>query len=294
MASMSETTSSVTSILRKAGASLLVAIAVLLLVLSGPLRAGWGFVGSSSNASATAIALMKDPAVQLAAAQQIETQLQQASSPDVAHQLALQQKVLTGAVVTLLKNPMVQGLVAQEVTAAYTAATTNTKTSLNFTPLVDQVTAVLHTVAPSIPAKISLGSKLIVTVDPKSTSYSSLKSLGSGSVVLWFLGLAFVLLAALALLRTRLSQFIAVGVGFGLSALLLLVLAKAAHSIATGINSTNPLSKSVVESLSSRFGSSLVHSALLDLLTGVIIAAGIFGLAKWREQKHTSPAHVAD
>ena len=290
---MSEANSTVKSIFRRSTATVLLLLAVLFLVISGPLRAGWGFVGNASNASSTAISLMKDPAIQLQAANKIETTLQDSSSPAVAQQIAAYHQVVIGAVVTLFNNPIVQQLVAKEVGAAYTAAVSNTEATLDFTPIAAQVTAALHTAAPGIPVQIGLGQKLVLTIKKGSYSFSGLGRLGSGSVLLWLLGLVCTLIAALVLFRTRLTRLLAVGVSFGLAALVLLVLSKAVGAIAKNGTSNNELATSVAKRLSGQFGSSLVHSALLDLLTGVVLAAAIVGFHEWQARRKTTKDEAA-
>jgi hypothetical protein len=281
------------SILRRSAATVLLVLAVLFLVISGPLRGAWGFVGNASNASSTVIALMKDPTVQRQVANKIETTLQDSSSPAVAQQIAAYHQVVTGAVVTLFNNPLVQQLVSKEVGVAYTAVTSNTKASLDFTPIAAQVTAALHTAAPGIPIQIDLGQKLVLTIKKGSYNFSGLGRLGSGSVLLWLLGLVCTLFAALVLFRTRLSRLLAVGASFGLATLVLLVLSKAVGSIAKSGTSNNELATSVAKRLSAQFGNSLVHSALLDLLTGVVLAAAIVGFHEWQARKKTPKVEAA-
>jgi len=290
---MPEFNATLKSILRRTAATVLLVLAVLFLVISGPLRGAWGFVGNASNASSTAITLMKDPTVQRQAANKIETTLQDSSSPAVAQQIAAYHQVVTGAVVTLFNNPLVQQLVSKEVGVAYTAVTSYTKATLDFTPIAAQVTAALHTAAPGIPIQINLGQKLVLTIKKGSYVASGLGRLGSGSVLLWLLGLVCTLISALVLFRTRLSRLLAVGFGFGLASLVLLVLSKAVGSIAKSGTSSNELATSVIKGLSAQFGNSLVHSALLDLLTGVVLAAAIFGFHEWQARKKTPKVEAA-
>jgi hypothetical protein len=291
---MTEQHSVIKSAFRIGAASVLTAIAVLMLVASGPMRAGWGVIGNSTNASNTVVSLMKTPSVQHEVGTRLLIEIEKSVSPQVAKQIAANQAQLSAAVVTLLNNSVVQQLVAQKVQAAYGAIQNQTPTVLDFTDLVNQATSVIHQIDPNIPAKIAGANKFNVTFNPSSNPLGNINALGSGSVALWFLGTLFLVVAAFALSRTRTGKYVVTGIGFLLPAIILFVLAGSITSLVMSGRQTNQLAKAVGNTLCGRVSGSLNHTALLEILSGVIVAAAIFGFDKWWSQKSPSSTQVAD
>ena len=195
---MTEEHSVIKSAIRISAASILTGLAMLFLVASGPMRAGWGIIGSSANASNTVVAVMKTPSVQREVAHRLLIEIEKSVSPQNAQQIASQQSQLNSAVVALMNNPVVQQLVVQKVQTTYVSIQNQTPAVLDFSDLVNQATAVIHQIDPAIPAKIAGAKKFNVTFNPHSNALRNVGALGSGSVVLWFLGTLMLALAAFA------------------------------------------------------------------------------------------------
>ena len=132
------------SALRVSAAVVLITVAVLFMLISAPMRAGWNFVGTGTNASNTVVAIMQNHSVQVSLANQLETDLAQSSSPAVAKDLALHRQELIGAVETLMSSSVVQQLVALEVQRAYYAIQSQQATVLDFSPRSEEHTSELQ------------------------------------------------------------------------------------------------------------------------------------------------------
>ncbi len=291
---MSQTHTTLKSTLRIGAAVILTGLAILLLVISGPLRAGWGFIGNADNAGNTVISLMKVPSVQSAVTIQLETDFKKSSSVAVAQLITLHAKEINGAVISLLNNPLVQQLVAADVRSAYTAVETQKDTSINFVPLVNQVTASIHKIDPRVPITLPTTNKMVVNFHRGEVVFSGLNRLGTGSVALWLVALVMILGAVFGLMRSRRGRYLVAGIGFVVPALLLIVMSKVVHSIVMGSKFKDELTSAATDVLSMRFGSSLVHTAILELLTGCLVAAAIFGVDRWWPKKSTAMVEAAN
>ncbi len=291
---MTEEQSVIKSAIRISAASILTGLAMLFLVASGPMRAGWGIIGSSANASNTVVAVMKTPSVQREVAHRLLIEIEKSVSPQNAQQIASQQSQLNSAVEALMNNPVVQQLVVQKVQTTYVSIQNQTPAVLDFSDLVNQATAVIHQIDPAIPAKIAGAKKFNVTFNPHSNALRNVGALGSGSVVLWFLGTLMLALAAFALSRTRTGKYVVTGIGFLLPAILLLVLSGSLKSFVTGVRQANQLANAVATSLCERASGSLTHTAVLEIITGLVVAALIFASEMWRGEKPLSDSQVAD
>lgn len=287
---MPKVNSSVQTGIRIGAAAALVALGIILTIASGPMRAGWGFVGSAQNAGSVVASLMKDHAVQLGVANKLESNLAQSVPVEVAKQINSHKAELTATVVTLMNNETVQNLIVAQVQSVYEAVAKQQKTVLNFAPIVDQVTQALHLVDSSIPAKIKGSDTLNVTFNPQSTMLSNVSSLGSGSVVVWLIGLMLICAAIFALIRSRMKRFVVAGAAYLVSAILLIVMGQVIHGVILSQKFHDPLAKEVASFASARFANSLTHSAILDIVTGVIVMGAVYGVSRW---KHISDGKVA-
>lgn len=291
---MTTKNATIKTVFRIGAASVLTGLAVLLLVASGPLRAGWGVIGSSANVSTSVVALMKTPSVQHEVANQLVAEIKKSVSTQAAQQIASHQTQLTTAVVALMNNPAVQQLVVQKVQATYSSIQNQTPTVLDFSGLVNQATSAIHQIFPVIPAKIAGANRFNVTFNPSSNPLGNVNGLGSGSVLLWFLGTLFLILAVFALSRTRTGKYVVTGIGFLLPAIILFVLSGSLKSLVMGGRKTDQLAKAVVDSLLGRVSGSLTHTAILEILTGLVVAAVIFGIEMWRGRKILANEQVAN
>ena len=283
---MTEEHSVIKSAIRISAASILTGLAMLFLVASGPMRAGWGIIGSSANASNTVVAVMKTPSVQREVAHRLLIEIEKSVSPQNAQQIASQQSQLNSAVVALMNNPVVQQLVVQKVQTTYVSIQNQTPAVLDFSDLVNQATAVIHQIDPA--------KKFNVTFNPHSNALRNVGALGSGSVVLWFLGTLMLALAAFALSRTRTGKYVVTGIGFLLPAILLLVLSGSLKSFVTGGRQANQLANAVATSLCERASGSLTHTAVLEIITGLVVVALIVASEMLRGEKPLSDSQVAD
>jgi len=291
---MTSEQSAVKSVVRLSGASVLTALAVILITASGPMRAGWGVIGNSTNAGNTVTALMKEKPVQVAVASQLITEIKNSVSPQVAQQIGLTQPVLNSAIFTLMNNAEVERLVAQKVEAAYSAVQTHKTTVLDFSPLVNQATAIIHQIDPAIPAKIAGANKLNFTFKPSSISLSNVNSLGSGSVIVWLVGTIFLLLSIFLLVRSRIGKYVIGIVGYLVPASILYVLAGVANQLVAGAHGNDLLAKAVMTGLAQRVTNSLSHTALWMALNAVLVVLLIFGYDRFKASKSQPASEVAN
>jgi len=282
---MTSEQSTVKSVVRLSVASVLTALAVILITASGPMRAGWGVIGNSTNAGNTVTALMKEKPVQVAVASQLITEIKNSVSPQVAQQIGLTQPVLNSAIFTLMNNAEVERLVAQKVEVAYSAVQTHKTTVLDFSPLVNQATAIIHQIDPAIPAKIAGANKLNFTFKPSSISLSNVNSLGSGSVIVWLVGTIFLLLSIVLLVRSRIGKYVIGIVGYLVPAGILYVLAGVANQLVAGAHENDLLAKAVMTGLAQRVTNSLSHTAFWLVLNGALVALVIFGYDQYKARK---------
>ena len=291
---MTSEQSAVKSVVRLSVASVLTALAVILITASGPMRAGWGVIGNSTNAGNTVTALMKEKPVQVAVASQLITEIKNSVSPQVAQQIGLTQPVLNSAIFTLMNNAEVERLVAQKVEAAYSAVQTHKTTVLDFSPLVNQATAIIHQIDPAIPAKIAGANKLNFTFKPSSISLSNVNSLGSGSVIVWLVGTIFLLLSIVLLVRSRIGKYVIGIVGYLVPASILYVLAGVANQLVAGAYGNDLLAKAVMTGLAQRVTNSLSHTAFWLVLNGALVAFVIFGYDQYKARKSQPLTEVAN
>jgi hypothetical protein len=291
---MTSEQSAVKSVVRLSVASVLTALAVILITASGPMRAGWGVIGNSTNAGNTVTALMKEKPVQVAVASQLITEIKNSVSPQVAQQIGLTQPVLNSAIFTLMNNAEVERLVAQKVEAAYSAVQTHKTTVLDFSPLVNQATAIIHQIDPAIPAKIAGANKLNFTFKPSSISLSNVNSLGSGSVIVWLVGTIFLLLSIFLLVRSRIGKYVIAIVGYLVPAGILYVLAGVANQLVAGAHGNDLLAKAVMTGLAQRVTNSLSHTAFWLVLNGALVAFVIFGYDQYKARKSQPLPEVAN
>ena len=291
---MTSQQSAVKSVVRLSVASVLTALAVILITASGPMRAGWGVIGNSTNAGNTVTALMKEKPVQVAVASQLITEIKNSVSPQVAQQIGLTQPVLNSAIFTLMNNAEVERLVAQKVEAAYSAVQTHKTTVLDFSPLVNQATAIIHQIDPAIPAKIAGANKLNFTFKPSSISLSNVNSLGSGSVIVWLVGTIFLLLSIFLLVRSRIGKYVIAIVGYLVPASILYVLAGVANQLVAGAHGNDLLAKAVMTGLAQRVTNSLSHTALWMALNAVLVALLIFAYDRFKASKSQPASEVAN
>jgi len=290
---MTSEQSAVKSVVRLSVASVLTALAVILITASGPMRAGWGVIGNSTNAGNTVTALMKEKPVQVAVASQLITEIKNSVSPQVAQQIGLTQPVLNSAIFTLMNNAEVERLVAQKVEVAYSAVQTHKTTVLDFSPLVNQATAIIHQIDPAIPAKIAGANKLNFTFKPSSISLSNVNSLGSGSVIVWLVGTIFLLLSIVLLVRSRIGKYVIGIVGYLVPAGILYVLAGVANQLVAGAHGNDLLAKAVMTGLAKRVTNSLSHTAFWLVLNGALVALVIFGYDQYKARKSQPLPEVA-
>jgi len=291
---MTSEQSTVKSVVRLSVASVLTALAVILITASGPMRAGWGVIGNSTNAGNTVTALMKEKPVQVAVASQLITEIKNSVSPQVAQQTGLTQPVLNSAIFTLMNNAEVERLVAQKGEAAYSAVQTHKTTVHDFSPLVNQATAIIHQIDPAIPAKIAGANKLNFTFKPSSISLSNVNSLGSGSVIVWLVGTIFLLLSIFLLVRSRIGKYVIGIVGYLVPASILYVLAGVANQLVAGAHGNDLLAKAVMTGLAQRVTNSLSHTALWMALNAVLVVLLIFGYDRFKASKSQPLTEVAN
>ena len=291
---MTSEQSAVKSVVRLSVASVLTALAVILITASGPMRAGWGVIGNSTNAGNTVTALMKEKPVQVAVASQLITEIKNSVSSQVAPQIGLTQPVLNSAIFTLMNNAEVERLVAQKIEAAYSAVQTHKTTVLDFSPLVNRATAIIHQIDPAIPAKIAGANKLNFTFKPSSISLSNVNSLGSGSVIVWLVGTIFLLLSIVLLVRSRIGKYVIGIVGYLVPAGILYVLAGVANQLVAGAHGNDLLAKAVMTGLAQRVTNSLSHTALWMALNAVLVALFIFGYDQYKARKSQPLPEVAN